>query len=121
MKTNHTPRVQAYLNQLSSGSRATMKAKILDIMTRGPVTIEKLQLYGYKIQTIVARLSDLEDEGLIYKVPNRTKDFSFFHLEENEEKQEERQKEKENEKMQAWAKRGEENGWFQKIAQQSIQ
>lgn len=105
-KKQYPKKIQAYLNQIATGKVISDKARIVEILSRGPATIETFILRGFKIQTISARLSELEDEGVVYKVSDSNKDYSWYRLIENELEQDVAKKNKANEKKTAWFKRG---------------
>lgn len=107
---SYSPKIEAYLTQLKSGKASSDKAKIVKNLTDGPKTLEHFVLSGFKIQTISARLSDLEDEGIVFKKADNHGGFSWYYLENDISKQELNRKAKVLEKQMAWLKRGLEIG-----------
>lgn len=107
---SYSPKIEAYLTQLKSGKASSDKAKIVKTLTDGPKTLEHFVLSGFKIQTISARLSDLEDEGIVFKKADNHGGFSWYYLENDISKQELNRKAKMLEKKLAWLKRGLEIG-----------
>lgn len=109
MKSN---KIDAFLNQINSGKRESDKVKILRIIKQKPITMENLILLGFKIQTASARLSELEEMGLIEKQYNPTNSFSWFRFVESEEEQKKLRQRIENEKKMKYFTRGLELGYF---------
>jgi hypothetical protein len=107
---SYSPKIEAYLTQLKSGKALSDKCKIIYALTDGPKTLEHFVLSGFKIQTISARLSDLEDEGIVFKKADNHGGFSWYYLENDISKQELNRKAKMLEKKLAWLKRGLEIG-----------
>lgn len=108
------PKITALLNQIESGKLHNDKARILNqvILSRG-VTSYSLErrLEHIKPTTILARLSDLEDLGLIYKQSTRKiigneQPYSLFVYEPDENKQKQNALKRKNLKFEAWKKRG---------------
>jgi hypothetical protein len=85
MKSN---KIDALIYQIQSGKAKSDRAKILLQISKQPLTIEKLVLLGWKIQTASARCSELEEMGLIKKMYNPTNSFSWFTYIENKKDQE---------------------------------
>lgn len=109
MKSN---KIDAFLNQINSGKRESDKIKILRIIKEKPITMENLILLGFKIQTVSARLSELEEMGLIEKIYNPTNSFSWFKFVESEQDQQILRLKIENEKKIRYFTRGLELGYF---------
>jgi DNA-binding transcriptional ArsR family regulator len=109
MKSN---KIDAFLHQINSGKRETDKVKILKIIKQKPSTLEHLTLYGYKIQTASARLSELEEMGLIRKMYNPNNSFSWFTYVENELEQKSLREKIETEKKMRYFAKGIELEYF---------
>lgn len=105
-KVTYSPKVNNYLNQLKSGKATKDKAKIINDLLSGPKTLEHFILMGFKVQTVSARLSDLEDEGIITKTDDEHGSFSWFHLEKDEKKQLSNMRNQALNKQEKWLKRG---------------
>lgn len=111
-KKQLSPKLKAMV-KISESADASIKSEIIRLLLSGPMTIPMLLLNDYKIQTLVARLSELEDEGLIYKIPHKSRDYSFFHVEPDPVRQESRKIEKYREKQKGWIKRGLKMGFLE--------
>lgn len=111
-KITYSPKVNNYLNQLKSGKAAKDKAKIINDLLNGPKTLEHFILMGFKVQTVSARLSDLEDEGIITKTDDEHGSFSWFHLENNEKNQLKNMRKKAQNKHEKWIKNGYSKGYI---------
>jgi hypothetical protein len=110
MKSN---KVDAFLHQTLSGKAKTDRAKILLEISKRPLTIENLVLKGWKIQTASARCSELEEMGLIKKMYNPNKSYSWFRFIEDENEREELRKKIENDKKARYFAKGLEKGYFE--------
>ena len=77
-----------------------------------PLTIEKLVLKGWKIQTASARCSELEELGLIKKIYNPTNSFSWFRFVRDPQEREDLRKMIANVKKQKYFAKGIELGYF---------
>ena len=98
------------IQQTESGNITSAKAEILNfIIDRdGSNLMHIASLLFYKESTVAARLSELEDDGLIYiagKLDNGT--HSFWKYEPNPQKRKERARERLRLKYELWKKRGE--------------
>ena len=109
-----SPKITALIKQIDSGKLNSDKARILNqvILSRG-VTSYSLErrLSSIKPTTVLARLSDLEDLGLIYKEGTTNKigniqPYSIFKFEADPEKQEQNALNRKALKFEAWKKRG---------------
>ncbi len=104
-----TPKIKALLDQINSGKMTQASAKILDVIIRHKgVTIRNIIYWtNIKESTVVARLSDMEDMGIIYK-SGTTKEgnLSIFRYEPDPKKQEEHWKKRTNNKFRTWRDRG---------------
>ena len=109
MKTN---KIDALIYQLTSGKSKSDRAKILSHIKQQPLTIEKLVLLGYKIQTVSARLSELEEFGLIKKMYNPSNSFSWFSAITDPQEQEDARKMIANVKKQSYFAKGVEMGYL---------
>ena len=109
MKTN---KLDALIYQIKSGKAKSDSAKILLEIEKQPLTIEKLVLMGWKIQTASARCSELEDLGMIKKIYNPTNSFSWFRFVRNPQEREELRNRIANEKKQKYFAKGLELGYF---------
>ena len=103
---SYSPKIEAYILQKKSGKMSSDKVKIVHLLLDGPKTLEHFVLNGFKIQTCSARLSDLEDEGIVFKKADNHGGFSWYYLENDISKQELNRKAKMLEKKLAWLKRG---------------
>jgi hypothetical protein len=109
MKSN---KIDALIYQITSGKAKSDSAKILLEIEKQPLTIEKLVLKGWKIQTASARCSELEDLGLIKKIYNPTNSFSWFRFVRDPQEREELRNRIANEKKQKYFAKGLELGYF---------
>jgi len=109
MKSN---KIDALLYQITSGKATSDRAKILLHIKQQPLTIEKLVMLGYKIQTVSARLSELEEFGLIKKMYNPTNSFSWFSAITNPQEQEDARNMIANIKKTKYFATGIEKGYF---------
>jgi hypothetical protein len=109
MKSN---KIDALIYQITSGKAKSDSAKILLEIEKQPLTIEKLVLMGWKIQTASARCSELEDLGLIKKIYNPTNSFSWFRFVRDPQEREELRNRIANEKKQKYFAKGLELGYF---------
>jgi len=109
MKSN---KIDALIYQITSGKAKSDSAKILLEIEKQPLTIEKLVLKGWKIQTASARCSELEDLGLIKKIYNPTNSFSWFRFVRDPQEREELRNRIANEKKQKYFAKGLEVGYF---------
>lgn len=107
MKTNSpTPKIAALLEQITSGKMQSDKARILNFIMSYPghskVVIGKhLDL---RHQTVTARLSDLEDLGLI-EAKGSGKYSNFYYIQDTQGQKLHRAK-RAADKLEAWAKKG---------------
>ncbi len=85
MKSN---KIDALLYQLESGKMECDKSKILFLIRHNLMTLDNIVHSGWKIQTASARLSDLEQMGLVVKIYNPDGKYSFYKFIENKEEQE---------------------------------
>jgi chaperonin cofactor prefoldin len=106
LSENYSPKINAYLEQIRKGWNIKDKTKIVQMLSDGPKTLEHFVLSGLKIQTASARLSDLEDEGIVYKKADNHGSFSWYYLENDVAKQELNQQAKLLEKKLKWLKCG---------------
>lgn len=109
MKSN---KIDALIYQITSGKAKSDSAKILLEIEKQPLTIEKLVLKGWKIQTASARCSELEDLGMIKKIYNPTNSFSWFRFVRDPQEREELRNRIANEKKQKYFAKGLELGYF---------
>ena len=109
MKSN---KIDALIYQITSGKAKSDSAKILLEIEKQPLTIEKLVLKGWKIQTASARCSELEDLGLIKKIYNPTNSFSWFQYVSDPQERKELQNRIANDKKQKYFAKGLEMGYF---------
>jgi len=109
MKSN---KIDALIYQITSGKAKSDSAKILLEIEKQPLTIEKLVLKGWKIQTASARCSELEDLGLIKKIYNPTNSFSWFQFVRDPQEREDLCKMIANVKKQKYFAKGIELGYF---------
>lgn len=109
-----SPKITALIKQIDSGKLSSDKARILNqvIISRG-VTAYQLEqrLNRIKPTTILARLSDLEDLGIIFKYSKRyhlgnEQAYSIFTYEPDPEKQERNANKRKMLKFEIWKKRG---------------
>ena len=109
-----SPKITALINQVNSRKLTNDKARILNqvYISRGVTsfTIEG-RLNYIKPTTILARLSDLEDLGVIYKKGQRlhignSQPYSVFCYEEDPKKQEQNALNRKALKFEAWKRRG---------------
>lgn len=116
---NHTnPKIKALIDQVKSGRLRTDRATVLDILMHQPFTLSELRSrLAMSHQTVTARLSELEEMGLIYKAGTRN-GYSIFHHEPDIYRQDIRRKRVNEQKRQRWIKTGQKNGW---ISTQSYQ
>lgn len=100
------PKIQALLDQIHSGKMQTSKAWILNYIMRHPgsnkVQIEKALRLPH--QTVTARLSDLEDIGLIEAKGDGQ--YSNFYFISDPQGQKLHRAKRAAEKLEAWAKKG---------------
>ena len=103
----NSPKISAYVQQIESGKINTDKSKILKfIMDNNGKTIENMQNCLFmKLQTVVGRVSDLYDMGLIYPI-GRTETHSLYVCELNVVKQAEIALKRRTEKFDNWRKNG---------------
>lgn len=101
------PKIQALLDQIRSGKMQTHKAWILNYIMRNPGAT-KVQI-GKELriphQTVTARLSDLEDMGLI-EAKGEYQPYSKFYYIEDPQGQKLHRAKRAAEKLEAWAKKG---------------
>lgn len=90
MKTN---KIDALLFQVRSGKLKSDKSKLLHLLQFNNLTIKQFVSLGWRIQTVSARLSDLEEMGLVVKIYNPNGEYSFYKFVENKEEQEKLRKE----------------------------
>lgn len=109
MRTN---KIDALIYQITSGKAKSDSAKILLEIEKKPLTIEKLVLMGWKIQTASARCSELEDLGMIKKIYNPTNSFSWFRFVRDPQEREDLRKMIANVKKQKYFAKGIELGYF---------
>jgi hypothetical protein len=109
MKSN---KIDALIYQITSGKAKSDSAKILLEIEKQPLTIEKLVLKGWKIQTASARCSELEELGLIKKIYNPTNSFSWFRFVRDPQEREDLRKMIANVKKQKYFAKGIELGYF---------
>ena len=109
MKSN---KIDALIYQITSGKAKSDSAKILLEIEKQPLTIEKLVLMGWKIQTASARCSELEDLGMIKKIYNPTNSFSWFRFVREPQEREDLRKMIANVKKQKYFAKGIELGYF---------
>lgn len=105
----YSPKLKALINQVNSGKIKTTKAKILDVIIRHKrVTIENIIFWtNIKESTVVARLSDLEDLGIIEKSgTTKPGNHSYWIHVSEEKKQIENQKKVQIRKFLQWKSRG---------------
>lgn len=109
------PKIKAFKELNDSGKRISLKNKILEfIIKRNGVTMHQIEsLLGIKHETASARMSELEDQGLIYvsSTYNEGKR-SVWIFEPNIQKQEDNRLGRLKMKYDAWHKRGRLNNWI---------
>lgn len=109
-----SPKIKAFLSQIESGKLNSDKARVLNqVFIANGVTSWSLEKRLNKIKptTILARLSDLEDAGFIYKAGQRLhlgneQPYSIFKYEADEDAQELNALKRRMSKFEAWKKRG---------------
>jgi len=109
MKSN---KIDALIYQITSGKAKSDSAKILLEISKQPLTLGHFILKGWKHQTCSARLSELEDLGLIKKIYNPTNSYSFFQYISDPEERKELQYRIANDKKQKYFAKGLEMGYF---------
>lgn len=109
MKSN---KIDAFIYQMTSGKAKSDSAKILLEIEKQPLTIEKLVLMGWKIQTASARCSELEELGMIKKIYNPTNSFSWFQFVKDPQERQELRNRIANQKKQKYFAKGLEMGYF---------
>ena len=104
------PKIKALIDQIESGKITTTKALILHHIKENDFSFISKMEYELRLpnQTLTARISDLEDVGLIYKkgeikTGNRT--MSRYYFQEDETKQEVLAKVRKQEKFEAAKRR----------------
>lgn len=110
MKSN---KIDALNYQLTSGKATSDRAKILLEISKQPLTIENLVLKGWKIQTASARLSELEEFGMIKKMYNPTNSFSWFKFVSDPQERENLRNQIANNKKAKYFAKGLEMGYFE--------
>ena len=105
-------KIKTLLEQVEKGNLKSKRAEILDLLAdEKPKTINDICYYiSFKNRdTLVARLSELEDMGLIYKkgVKSLTDTYyTMYQYEPDETKQAELRNQVKLKKFEAWKKRG---------------
>ena len=110
MKSN---KIDALIYQITSGKAKSDSAKILLEISKQPLTLGHFILKGWKHQTCSARLSELEDLGLIKKIYNPTNSYSFFQYVSDPEERIELQNRIANDKKAKYFAKGLEMGYFE--------
>lgn len=91
------------------------------IERNGCTMLEIISILNIRIETASARISELEDEGLIYvssTYKNSTR--SFWRYEPNVQKQKNNRLKRTKMKREAWYKKGMSNGWLYINAEDNI-
>ena len=110
-------KIEALMKQVETGKMNTDKAYILDYLKRrtkkkqGTDIVDLEHHFTMKPTTILARLSDLEDMGLIYKKGKRNREeqdqnYSLFYVEEHEEQIAHRAQLRHVDKFKKWITKG---------------
>lgn len=106
----YAPKIKALLGQIESGKIQTDAAKILEFIIRKGGTsnaVHMESLIPMFNKTLSARLSDLEDLGLVYKSGTfNDGKFSLYSYEEDEVKRANNRIKRELVKFEIWRKRG---------------
>lgn len=110
MKSN---KIDALIYQITSGKAKSDSAKILLEISKQPLTLGHFILKGWKHQTCSARLSELEDLGLIKKIYNPTNSYSFFQYVSDPEERKELQNRIAHDKKAKYFAKGLEMGYFE--------
>lgn len=110
MKSN---KIDALIYQITSGKAKSDSAKILLEISKQPLTLGHFILKGWKHQTCSARLSELEDLGLIKKIYNPTNSYSFFQYVSDPVERKELQNRIANDKKAKYFAKGLEMGYFE--------
>jgi len=106
--------ITALKKQISSGKKDSDAAYILDEIMVNDSTIENLRAkFTMQYSTITARLSDLEDLGVIYiKHQNKDKRLSVYSYEDLPAKQESNRADREKKRFVKWQKKAKDFGRF---------
>jgi len=104
-------KTKASNNALKNNDFTSVKEHIYELIKIRPQTLETLTLLGFKNQTASARLSELEDLGLI---KSTGENLSFFTSITDPTEQRLHAQARQQTYYLNWVKRGKENGYFKK-------
>jgi len=106
-------KIRALFEQIHSGKMESDSAKILRAIIVSPKTLEYFVARNMKYSTVTARLSNLEDLGLIKKNIDPLNSYSIFSFIKEEENQITAREKIKEEKRQLFIKKGIEKGYIQ--------
>lgn len=109
------PKIKAYLKQIETGQIKSDAAKVLNFIIKKPGTnmIHMTSLIPMLEKTLSARLSGLEDIGVIVKKgTTQSKNHSKYFYEPDPSKQKENVLKRLKIKKDAWLKAGRKYGWL---------
>jgi len=115
-------KIEALMQQVASGRIKTLQGRLLAMIQIKPRTVEELRdHYGIAHQTVTARLSELEDLGLITKARRVAgESYSSYHFVEDMAEQVRLRRRKEAERRQRWVDLGVRNGWIKSSNQKTL-
>lgn len=102
-------KIKALIKQVQSGKLKNDKQRIINYGLRKDFTIKDIQYFLFmNLETVVARVSGLQDLGILAvkkNVEQHGSTYSLFYVELDEEKQTENRKQRLTEKYKRWLKR----------------
>lgn len=110
-------KINALLHQIRTGNIRCLQAKLLGYIAEKPCSLQELRNATTIVhQTITARLSELEDMGLIKKGSRiKGQPFSIFHYVKDPAERIRLQRKKAAERRQKWVDLGKKNGWVKQL------
>ena len=115
-------KIEALMQQVASGRIKSLQGRILSMIMVKARTLDELRAdYGFTHQTVSARLSELEDLGLITKARRVAgESYSSYHFVEDMAEQVRLRRRKEAERRQRWVDLGVRNGWIKSSNQKTL-
>ena len=114
-------KIEALLNQVKTGRIKSLQGRILAMIMVKARTLDELRAdYGFTHQTVSARLSELEDLGLIRKTRESGESYSSYHFVEDYAEQVRMKRRKDAERRQRWVDLGVRNGWIESSRQKTL-
>ena len=106
----------AYERVVKTGKARNIRERILLLIKEKPITtIQLVNDLDLSMQTVSARLNELEKMGYIYKTPSDDGRYSLWTFEHNRERQMTRRQMYENKAYHRWLKKGLSRGWISRV------